>query len=94
MRIGGENNFLLVMKRASDDVHSPWRVEAVATPSGQRYSAVHDRVMLDTSEKTIQQFAEFEALKTQRVDISLSEGGLAAFGEGCERIYHRPLPCG
>src|SRR6266851_5162079 len=75
MRIGRDDNFLFLEKCDPHDVHSPWRVEAVATASGQRCSAVHDRVMLDVSQKTMQQFAKFEALQTQSVEISLTEGG-------------------
>jgi hypothetical protein len=75
MRIGGNDNFLLIEKRDANDVYSPWRVEAVATASGQKFSMVHDRVILDASEKTLRQFADFEALKTDHIKIPLSEGG-------------------
>jgi hypothetical protein len=75
MRIGRDDNFLSLERVEPDDPHSPWRVEAVATAKGQRFSAAHDRVMLDTSEETIQKFAEFESLATQRVEVRLTEGG-------------------
>jgi hypothetical protein len=75
MRIGRDDNFLSLERVEPNDPHSTWRVEAVATAKGQRFTAVHDRVMLDTSEETIQQFAEFESLATQRVEVRLTEGG-------------------
>jgi hypothetical protein len=75
MRIGTDNNFLSLERVEPDDPHSPWRVEAVASASGQRFTAAHDRVMLDASEKTIQQLAEFESLQAQGVEVVLTEGG-------------------
>jgi len=75
MRIGRDDNFFSIEKLDPDDPYSPWRVEAVATGAGQRFSTVHDRVILHTSEQAVQQFADFEALRTQRVEVALTEGG-------------------
>jgi len=75
MRIGRDDNFLSIEKPGPADPYSPWRIEAVATGPGQRFSAVHDWVMLDTSAPAVQRFADFEALRTRRVEIPLTEGG-------------------
>jgi hypothetical protein len=75
MRVGRDDNFLSIERIQPGDPHSPWRIEAVATSKAQRFSAVHERVILENSLTTAQQFAVFEALKTQKVEIPLTEGG-------------------
>src|SRR5438093_1517300 len=92
MRIGRDDNRLSIERREPNDPYSPWRIEADATGAGERFSMVHDHAMLDTSERTLQQLADFEALKSQRVEISLSEGGwlrLERDTRGSITVYYR-----
>jgi hypothetical protein len=76
MGVGRDDSFLLIEKLRPDDPYSPWRLEVLAPGAGQRFSAVHDRVVLDTSENARQQFAAFDAVVTQRLEIPLTEGGV------------------
>ena len=75
MRIGRDDNFLLIENRPLEGGFLACRIEAVATASGRRFSALHDAVLLDTSEPAVQRFAEFATLKKDRSEITLTEGG-------------------
>jgi hypothetical protein len=75
MRIGREDNFLLIENSPLEGGFSACHIEAVTTASGRRFSALHDAVFLDTSEPALQRFAEFAAFKKDRLEITLTEGG-------------------
>ena len=75
MRIGHDDNYLLIECDSPLGGYSTCRLEAVAAAAGRRFTAVHEGVMMDTSDQTRQQWSEFEQLKTATVEIRLSEGG-------------------
>ena len=79
MRIGRDDNFLFIESCPLEGGYTAFRVEALATASGRRFSASHDRLMLESSEQVKQRFADFEALKSQHCEVSLSEGGWLRF---------------
>ncbi len=75
MRIGADDNFLSIESNPLAGGYAACHVEALATGSGRRFFASHDRLMLDSSVQVLQRFADFEALKSPRVEIPLTEGG-------------------
>ena len=79
MRIGRDDNFLSIESCPLEGGYTACRVEAVATASGRRFSASHDRLMLESSEQVKQRFADFEALKSAHCEVPLSEGGWLRF---------------
>ena len=79
MRIGQDDNFLSIELSPLDGGYSAFRAEAVATASGRRFTASHDRLMMDTDEATLQRFSDFETLKSEQMEIPLTEGGWLRF---------------
>lgn len=75
MRIGTENNSLAIELNPLDGGYTAFRAEAVATASGRRFTACHDRLILDSDAITLQRCADFETLESHQVEIRLSEGG-------------------
>jgi hypothetical protein len=76
MRIGQhDDNYLLIESDSGVVDYPPLRVAAVATASGRRFTASHDRLLMASDEATIQRFAQFEDLKSEEVEITLSESG-------------------
>jgi hypothetical protein len=75
MRIGRDDNFLSIESAPLEGGFACCRVEAIATSSGARFTAVHDRLMLDSSDETLSRFADFESLKSEQMEIPLTEGG-------------------
>jgi hypothetical protein len=75
MRIGQDDNYLLIECSSPLGGYSTCRLEAVAAAGGGRFTAVHDRLMMDASGQTGQQFSEFADLKTAAIEIRLTEGG-------------------
>ena len=79
MRIGRDDNFLSIESCPLEGGYPACRVEALATVSGRRFSASHDRLMLESSEQVKQRFADFEAFKREHFEVPLSEGGWLLF---------------
>jgi hypothetical protein len=79
MRIGRDDNFLAIEYSPPVGGYATLQIEAVATAAGRRFSASHDRLLLDTSDDVKQQFADFEDLKIKDVKIPLSESGWMRF---------------
>jgi hypothetical protein len=79
MRIGRDDNFILIETVPMEGGHLACRIEAVVLGAGRRFSAVHDRVMLDASAEIVQRFTDFEELKSEKVEIPLTEGGWLRF---------------
>jgi len=75
VRIGQDDNFLSIEARPPEGGYAACRVEAVASASGRRFTALHDRVMLDSTEAITRQFADFEELKSEHVEVPFTEGG-------------------
>src|SRR5262249_14657711 len=74
MRIGHKDNFLLIEKMGPD-AFPMWRFEATIMGPGWRFSAVYDRVVVNTSLETVGEVTDFAIQKTQQLEIELSEGG-------------------
>jgi len=75
MRFGRDNNFLSIEPIQLDGGYPAFRAEAVATGSGRRFTASHDRLMFDTSEAITKGFADFEALHSDTIEVPFSESG-------------------
>jgi hypothetical protein len=82
MRIGRDDNFLSIEAAPLEGGYACCRVEAVATSSDARFTAFHDRLMLDSSDETLRRFADFESLKSEQTEIPLTEGGWLRFHRG------------
>jgi hypothetical protein len=79
MRIGQDDNFLSIESVPLEGGYAACRVEAVASASGRRFTASHDRLMLDSSDATVQRLADFESLKTEQIEIPFTETGWLRF---------------
>jgi hypothetical protein len=75
MRIGQADNFLCIESSPLEGGYLAFRAEAVATASGRRFTASHDRLLKDTDEATLRRFADFESLKNEQMEIPFTEGG-------------------
>ena len=75
MRIGQDNNFLSIELSPLDGGYTAFRAEAIATASGRKFTASHDRLLMDTDDGTRQRFSDFESLKSEQVEIPFTEGG-------------------
>lgn len=79
MRIGHDENFLSLDLSSSDGGYSAFRAEAVATASGRVFTASHDPLLMSAAGVTLQRFADFESLKSEQMEIRISEGGWLRF---------------
>jgi len=79
MYIGQNDNFLSIEPVILEGNHIAYRVEATASASGRKFTASHDRLMLDSSDARMQQLVHFETLKTDQIEIPLSETGWLRF---------------
>ncbi len=79
MRIGDDDNFLLLEARSLEIDYAALRIEAVASGSGRRFTALHDRLLMDADEAVIQRFSEFSSLKTEQFEVALTEKGWLRF---------------
>lgn len=79
MHIGQDDNFLCIESSPLEGGYAACRVEAVASASGRRFTASHDRLMLDSSDATIRRLADFESLKTEQIEIPFTESGWLRF---------------
>jgi len=75
MRIGQDDNFLCIESSPLEGGYAACRVEAVASASGRRFTASHDRLMLDSSDAMMQRLADFESFKTEQIEIPFTESG-------------------
>ena len=79
MRIGNDDTFLLMEATPLEGGYSALRVESVASASGRKFTAVHDRVMMDSDEATVQRFVEFADLKREQFETQFTDGGWLRF---------------
>src|SRR3954447_22858759 len=79
MRIGHDDNFLSIESTPLEGDYAACRVKVVASASGRRFTASHDRLMLDSSDETRQRLADFESLKTEQLEIPFTESGWLRF---------------
>jgi len=79
MRIGNDDNFLLMEATPLEGGFNALRVEAVASASGRKFTAAHDRLMMDSDEATVQRLAEFADLKRDQFETEFTEGGWLRF---------------
>ncbi|MBA4149611.1 MAG: hypothetical protein H0X66_15985 [Verrucomicrobia bacterium] len=92
MRIGQDDNFFSIESIPRQGGYASCRVEAVASASGRRFTASHDRLMLDSSDTTIQRFTEFESLRSEQIEIPFTEAGwlrLQRDARGCITVRYR-----
>ncbi|HWX18445.1 MAG TPA: hypothetical protein VN578_00940 [Candidatus Binatia bacterium] len=92
MRIGCNDNFLAIEKVEPWEPGSPCRVEAVITGAGCRFTAVHNKVLIEPSGDMLEQAAGFLNLSEHRLDLQLSEGGwlrLKRNSKGCIIVHYR-----
>lgn len=75
VQLGNEENFLRIESKPLYGSNTLLKIEAVATASGCRFTAVHDRIVIDSSEETKKRFADFTTLNTVEFELLLSEGG-------------------
>jgi hypothetical protein len=81
MQLGDHENFLRIDANESPDPYDQLiKVEAVASFSSYRFTAVHDALIItDRSEGIKQRFTDFRELKTAEFELQLSEGGWVKF---------------
>lgn len=79
MRIGNDDTFLLMEATPLEGGYSALRVESVASASGRKFTAAHDRLMMDSDDATVHRFAEFADLKREQFETPLTEGGWLRF---------------
>jgi hypothetical protein len=79
MRIGNDDNFLLIEASPLEGGHTALRVEAAASASGRRFAALHDRLMMDSDEATLQHFSDFASLKRGHFEAAFTESGWLRF---------------
>ncbi len=92
MRIRQDRAFLLIERRDPRDRNSPCRAEAASAAPGCEFSAVCEEISFDASAEALAQFADFQTLKSQRLEIKLSEGGwlrLRRDGSGALVVHYR-----
>lgn len=92
MRIGRDDNFLVIEKVEPWEPGSAWRVEAVITGAGCRFAAVHSKVTIETSVESLAEAGGFLDLSEHRLDLRLSEGGwlrLKRNSKGCIIVHYR-----
>ena len=75
MQIGTDDNFLCIESSPLEGGYPAFRIEAVATASGGRFTASHDELIMNTDEGTLRRFADFESLKSEQIEIPITEGG-------------------
>ena len=74
MRIGHNDNSLCIEK-VGQNSHPIWRFEATVIGAGWMFAGMYDRVVANTSAESSNQMADFAALRAQRFEVDLSEGG-------------------
>jgi len=76
MRIGSENNFLMIEVVPVKDGCPVLQVEAVASASGRRFTASHDRLLISRCDLD---FSDFDSLKSNQFEVAFTEGGWLRF---------------
>lgn len=79
MRIGTDESFLSLDLVPIEGGYTVLRAASAGTSLDSRFTAFHDRLMLDASDEAIEQFADFELLKSKGIEIPLTEGGWLRF---------------
>jgi hypothetical protein len=75
MRIGLQGNYLSLEPLPQEGGWTACRIEAVVTTARLRFAAVHEKLIVDSSEEVIQSLRDFEARRTFSVQIALPESG-------------------
>ncbi len=79
MRIGQDNNFLSIQLNSLEGGYTICRIDAVAIASGCRFTASHEKLMLEASDDILKKFADFESFESEQIEIKLSEGSWLRF---------------
>ena len=92
MRIGRDENFIAIERITSPAPGCACRVEAVITGAGCKFSAAHNKVVIEPSEEMFDQGQAFFELTEHQLDLQLSEGGWLRFkrnSKGCIIVHYR-----
>jgi len=74
MHIKTDNSFLSLERVGTARLNPVWRIQAAFANQGC-IVAVHGRTRVRTTDKTLEQVANFAASRTQRLELMLSKGG-------------------
>jgi len=74
MRIGHNDNSLSIEK-VGQNTCPIWRFEATVIGAGWMFAGMYDRVIANSSPEIRKAMADFAALRAQRFEVELSEGG-------------------
>ena len=74
MRIGDDQDYLLIEKVDSGDPHSGFRIEGKAKASRAEFSGMNDCVHFDITDDLSRGLDEFEALRQKDLDVMMTEG--------------------
>ena len=75
MRIGSDDNYVLLERVGQDGSATLLRIEAATLGADWKFAVVHEQVQLNSADETRQTVADFTAHRLQRFAILLSEGG-------------------
>lgn len=75
MRIGSANSFLSIEKDTSQGSACIWQLEAAMTGDSWSFAYADGHICVESSRELRKELIAFEAIKTQRLHIMLSEGG-------------------
>jgi hypothetical protein len=75
MRIGSNDNYVLLERVGQDGSATLLRIEAATLGADWRFAVVHEQVRLNAADETRQTVADFTAHRLQRFKIMFSEGG-------------------
>src|SRR5512138_2623758 len=75
MRIGSDQNFLVIERVDGNISECGWRLEAAVSGLGWSFAVTDEKLSVDTCRETLQQINDFADLKLHRIQINLSEGG-------------------
>ena len=90
MRIGSDDSCLSVERVGQEGSRVLWRIKAAVAGGGWRFTAVHDRVRVDTTDETFGRIGDFTAHRVQQFEIIVADGfGLRVKRDPSGRILIR-----
>ncbi len=75
MRVGSDDNWICIERVEPPETVSAYRFTAAATGFGWRFAASGEQVLLCVSNGIVDDFIDFAALKSHRIELALSDGG-------------------
>jgi hypothetical protein len=90
MRIGSDDSYLSVERVGQEGSNVFWRIEAAVAGGGWRFTAIHDRVQVDTTGETFGRIRDFTSHRIQQFEMILAQGvGLHAKRDLSGRVLIR-----